>query len=302
MTRVATIPLQRTMAGAISRAQEQLADTQRQLSTRKKAATFADLGTEAVRNLSAHSLLARQDAQATVSKRVGTTLSLYQANLEGIDDATSDLRTSLMKAVGTGDSAGLQEAIQNAFDQFRTSLNASEGGTPLFGGSQIDQAPFSVDTLAQAATTPAANAFHNDTVRANARVADGVDISYGVGASEIGANLYEAFRTLGQAGDIGVKPTDAQMDAIKQAVAQLNTGLGDVRAINADNGRKQNQVDTLTARGEARGLVLQGVIQDNEDADLGQVAIDLAQQKTVLEASYSVFAQLSGLNLTAYLR
>ena len=159
-----------------------------------------------------------------------------------------------------------------------------------------------MDTLAQAATTPAANAFHNDTVRANARVADGVDISYGVGASEIGANLYEAFRTLGQAGDIGVKPTDAQMDAIKQAVAQLNTGLGDVRAINADNGRKQNQVDTLTARGEARGLVLQGVIQDNEDADLGQVAIDLAQQKTVLEASYSVFAQLSGLNLTAYLR
>lgn len=302
MTRVATIPLQRTMASAISRAQEQLADTQRQLSTRKKAATFADLGTEAVRNLSAHSLLARQDAQATVSKRVGTTLSLYQANLEGIDDATSDLRTSLMKAVGTGDSAGLQEAIQTAFDQFRTSLNASEGGTPLFGGSQIDQAPFSVDTLAQAATTPGASAFHNDTVRANARVADGVDISYGVGASEIGANLYEAFRTLGQAGDIGTKPTDAQMDAIKQAVAQLNTGLGDVRAINADNGRKQNQVDTLTARGEARGLVLQGVIQDNEDADLGQVAIDLAQQKTVLEASYSVFAQLSGLNLAAYLR
>lgn len=302
MTRVATIPLQRTMASAISRAQEQLADTQRQLSTRKKAATFADLGTEAVRNLSAHSLLARQDAQATVSKRVGTTLSLYQANLEGIDDATSDLRTSLMKAVGTGDSAGLQEAIQTAFDQFRTSLNASEGGTPLFGGSQIDQAPFSVDTLAQAATTPGASAFHNDTVRANARVADGVDISYGVGASEIGANLYEAFRTLGQAGDIGTKPTDAQMDAIKQAVAQLNTGLGDVRAINADNGRKQNQVDTLTARGEARGLVLQGVIQDNEDADLGQVAIDLAQQKTVLEASYSVFAQLSGLNLAAYLK
>ncbi|MBN8811282.1 MULTISPECIES: flagellin [Sphingomonas] len=302
MTRVATIPLQRTMASAISRAQEQLADTQRQLSTRKKAATFADLGTEAVRNLSAHSLLARQDAQATVSKRVGTTLSLYQANLEGIDDATSDLRTSLMKAVGTGDSAGLQEAIQTAFDQFRTSLNASEGGTPLFGGSQVDQAPFSVDTLAQAATTPGASAFHNDTVRANARVADGVDISYGVGASEIGANLYEAFRTLGQAGDIGTKPTDAQMDAIKQAVAQLNTGLGDVRAINADNGRKQNQVDTLTARGEARGLVLQGVIQDNEDADLGQVAIDLAQQKTVLEASYSVFAQLSGLNLAAYLK
>lgn len=302
MTRVATIPLQSTMSSAIMRAQEKLAATQTQLSTGKKAATFADLGTESVRNLSAHTLLARQEAQSTVSKRVGTTLSLYQANMEGIEDATSDLRSSLMNAIGTGDSAGLQEAIQTAFDQFRTSLNASEGGTPLFAGSQIDQAPFSVNTLADAAATPGASAFHNDTVKANARVADGVDVKYGVGASEIGANLYEAFRTLGAAGAIGTKLTDAQLDSIKQAVSQIDTGLGDLRAVNAENGRKQNQVDTLASRGEERGLVLKNVIQENEDADLGQVAIDLAQQKSVLEASYSVFAQLSGLNLTNYLK
>lgn len=302
MTRVATIPLQRTMADAIQRSQEKLAVTQTRLSTGKKASTFADLGTEAVRNLSAHSLLARQEAQATVSKRVGTTLSLYQANLEGIDSAVSDLRTGLMNAVGTGDSAGLQEAIQTAFDQFRTSLNASEGGTSLFAGSQTDGAPFSVNTLADAAATPGASAFHNDNVRASARVADGVDVSYGIGASEIGANLYEAFRTLAQGGAIGSKLTDTQLDAVKQAVTQLDTGLGDLRAVNAENGRKQNQVDTLATRGEQRGLVLQGVIQDNEDADLGQVAIDLAQQKSVLEASYSVFAQLSGLNLANFLK
>ncbi|MBO9516281.1 MAG: hypothetical protein J7549_19370 [Variovorax sp.] len=302
MTRVATIPLQRTMADAISRAQEKLAVTQTQLSTGKKASTFADLGTEAVRNLSAHSMLARQEAQSTVSKRVGTTLSLYQANMEGIDDASSDLRTSLMNAVGTGDTAGLQEAIQTAFDQFRTALNASEGGTPLFGGSQIDQAPFSVTTLTDAATTPGSAAFHNDTVRANARVADGVDVSYGIGASEIGSSLYEAFRTLGAAGSIGTQATSAQMDAIKQAVSQIDTGLGQLRGVDAENGRKQNQVDTLTTRGEDRALVLKNVIQDNEDADLGQVAIDLSQQKSVLEASYSVFAQLSGLNLTNFLK
>jgi flagellar hook-associated protein 3 FlgL len=302
MTRVATIPLQRTMADAIQRSQEKLAVTQQQLASGKKASTFADLGTESVRNLSAHSMLARQEAQSTVSKRVGTTLSLYQANLEGIDSATSDLRSTLMNAVGTGDSSGLQEAIQTAFDQYRTALNASEGGTPLFGGSQIDGSPFTVDTLAQAATTPASDAFKNDTVRSSARVADGVDVTYGIGASEAGAGLYEAFRALGAAGDIGLKPTDAQMDAIKDAIGKLDSGLGDLRAVNADNGRKQNQVDTLADRGDARAVVLKGVIQDNEDADLGQVAIDLAQQKSVLEASYSVFAQLSGLNLTAYLK
>ncbi len=302
MSRVATIPLQRTMADAITRAQEKLAVTQQRLHTGKKAADFADLGTETVRNLSAHSLLTRQDAQSTVAKRVSTTLSLYQGNLEGVETATTDLRQQILQAVGTGKAGGLQEAIETAFDQFRSALNAAEGGTPLFGGSQVDQNPFGVDTLAQAASVDANTAFRDDSVRASARVADGVDVSYGIGASEIGRDLYEAFRTLAQAGDIGETPSAAQMTALQQAVTQIDTGLGSLRDVNAENGRKQNQVETLTTRGEERSLLLKGVIESNEDADLGQVALDLAQQKTVLEASYSVFSQLSGLSLVAFLR
>src|SRR3954464_2368499 len=102
MTRVATIPLPRTMSSAIQRSQEKLAITQQRLSTGKKAADFADLGTETVRNLSAHSLLSRQDAQSAVSKRVGTTLSLYQGHLESVESATSDLKQQILTAVGTG--------------------------------------------------------------------------------------------------------------------------------------------------------------------------------------------------------
>ena len=49
-------------------------------------------------------------------------------------------------------------------------------------------------------------------------------------------------------------------------------------------------------------LLLEGVIETNEDADLGQVALDLAQQKTMLQASYSVFSQLSDLSLVSYIR
>lgn len=301
MSRVATIPLQRTMASAISIAQEKLAVTQKQLSTGKKASDFASLGTEAVRNLSAHSLLEQQKAQSAVAKRVGTTMSLYQGHIEGIQSTATNLRQQIMTAIGTGQSSGLQEAIESSFAQMRASLNASEGGTPLFAGSQTDQAPFSVNSLADAATTPASQAFHDDNVLASARVGDGVDVTYGVSASSIGTGLYDAFRTLAQAGTIGSTITDAQKTALKEAIAKLNGGLDQVNSVNADNGRKQNQVDDLSKRGEDRSLLLQKVIEDNEDADLGQVAVDLAQQKTVLEASYSVFSQLSSLSLVKYL-
>ncbi|MHA6720067.1 flagellin [Sphingomonas sp. RS6] len=301
MSRVATIPLQRTMASAIQTAQEKLAVTQKRLSTGKKASDFASLGTETVRNLSAHTLLSQQQSQSTVAKRVGTTMSLYQGHIEGIQTAVEDMREQILTAVGTGQSAGLQEAISSAFQQMRASLNASEGGTPLFAGSQTGSSPFTVATLADAATVPADQAFQDDDVLSTARVADGVDVTYGINASSIGKGLYEAFRTLAQAGDITDKPTDAQLTALQEAISKIDTGLGSLRAVNADNGRKQNQVEDLTSRGEQRALLLQQVIEDNEDADLGQVAVDLAQQKTVLEASYSVFSQLSSLSLVKYL-
>ena len=302
MARVATIPLQRTLSDAIQRSQEKLAITQAQLSTGKKATTFADLGTETVRNLSAHSMLARQEAQATVAKRVGTSLSLYQGSLEAIDTAASGLRVDLLDAIGTGRADGLQEAIQSAFDQYRTSLNLSEGGAPLFGGSQSTGEPFTPRTLADVAGTDVTAAFQDDDVRATARVSDGVDLSYGISASSAGKDLYAAFRTLAQISPLPEKLDATQIDALKTAMGQLDKGLSSTRSVNAENGRKQSQVEGLTKRNEERALLLSGVIESNEDADLGQVAIDLAQQKTVLQASYSVFSQLSELSLVNYLR
>lgn len=302
MTRVATIPLQRTMAAAIQRSQSMLATTQTQLSTGKKANNFADLGTEAVRNLSTHSLLARQDAESAVAKRVSTTLSLYDAHLGSMESAADDLRQTILTAVGTQQAAGLQSAIDAAFHQYTASLNASDGGTPLFAGSQTARDPFKPTKLTDLAGLDQSKAFGDDSVLATARVAEGVDVPYGINATAAGGGLYAAFRTLAEAGSIGTNPTAAQLKSLADAAGQLESGLGSLRAINADNGRRQAQVDSLATRGDQRSLVLKDVIASNEDADLGQVAMNLAQQKTTLEASYSVFSQLSGLSLVQFLK
>lgn len=302
MSRVATIPLQRTMSAAIQHSQQLLATTQRQLSTGKKAADYAALGTEAVRNLSTHSLVAQQDAYAAAATRVGTTLALNDVNMGAIDTSAGTLKQALMTAVGTGKSAGLGDAIKAAFDQFRAALNATDGGTALFGGAQTDGPAFLPNTLADTIATPAAAAFANDDVKASARLSDQVDVRYGVTASEIGSGLYAAFQTLAAAGTIGDQPTAAQLTSLTDAAGQIDSGLSALRAVNGENGRTQAHVETLATRATDRSLLLQDIISRNEDADLGQVAIDLAQQKTMLQASYSVFGQLSGLSLASYLR
>jgi flagellar hook-associated protein 3 FlgL len=302
MNRIASIPLQRSMAQAMQKSQASLAKTQLSLATGKKALDYAALGTQTVRNLSAHSLVTQEEAHGNVASRIGMTLELNDTYLNEIDGSAASLHTEILNAIGTGQSLGLQDAIEAAFDQYRTSLNASEGGVPLFGGSQTDSVPFKPQTLADTLAMTSAQAFTNDQVKSTARVATNLDVEYGVVASDAGTDLYAAFQTLAGAGAIGETITAAQKTALIQAADQIQQGLKSLRSVNSANGRKQAQVEELGSRSEERILRLKDIISQNEDADLGQVATDLATQKTVLEASFSVFSQLSGLSLVNYLR
>jgi flagellar hook-associated protein 3 FlgL len=302
MTRVATISMQQTLFDAIGRSQARLAASQVQLATGKKAGDFAALGVEAVRTLSARSLVARQDAHSALCNRLGTTLAIQNSALTETDDAMTRLRTELMTAVGTGQAAGLQGAVEQAFQQFRLAMNTDEGGQPLFAGSAIDKPPFKPAALTDTIGIPASGAFTNDGFKANARVADGLDVQYGINASEVGGSLYQAFRTIAEAGPIGDVPTAGQSAAINTAIGQLSDGLTILRSTNAENGQRQAQVETLATRADEKSLVLRRVISRDEDADMAEVASELTQRETILQASYSTYAKLSQLSLLNFLR
>lgn len=299
--RVATIPLQQTTAISIQRAQEKLSVTQAQLSTGKKAPDLAALGSEAVRTLSAHTLLAKQEAHAQTATRLGTTLSLYETSITAIENGSMDLGNRLSLAVGTGESAGLGEAISAAFDQFRSMLNTSEGGLPLFGGG-ISTDPYTPSKIEDLTGLAASTHFEDGQAIARARVGDGLDLNYGITASELGLEMTKVYRSLVEAGPFGERLTDAQKTALTTIKGQLDDAVTGIRQINAENGRRLAQTETLVDRANERALVLKDVISRNEDADLAQVAMDLAMHKTTLEASYSVFTQLNELSLLNYMR
>jgi flagellar hook-associated protein 3 FlgL len=302
MNRVATIPMQRNLSEAIQRSQQKLSATQLQLANGKKALDYASLGTETVRHLSARTMVARHEAHSTVSKRLTTTLAIYDANLTAVDTAVGELRNEVLAAVGTRQSTGLQEAIEQAFHQFRSSMNADEAGLPLFAGSRTDERPFKPAQLSDTIGLDPADAFSNDKIKASGRVSDGIDVDYGMLADEVGTDLFMAFRKLAEAGPIGDILTEAQVTALQDSLETIDGGLRQLRAASADNGRKQQQVETLGTRATDRTILLQGLISENEDADLGQVAVELAQQQTTLRASFSVFSQLSTMTLSEYLR
>lgn len=301
MSRIATFSLQTTVLTSMQRSQQLLAISQNQLASGKRASDFAALGAGALPSLSAHSLLSRQDAQASVRGQMSSRMAVQDGAMTDIATTATDLKQQLLTAIGTGQSESLQTTMESAFQQFRWALNMNDGGDALFGGSQTAQAPFTPRTLAEAATISEPDAFGNDQVRASGHVADGVNMEFGIVASDIGASLFTAFKTLAQAGTFGDTPTEAQQAALNTAIGQIDDGLGQLRNANAENGRKMAQLEQLDERAGQRAVMMQDIIGQHEDADLSQVAIDISQRKTMLEASYSVFSQLSKIGLINYL-
>ena len=302
MTRVATLPMQNMMTKAMSRNQQALAESNLQLETQKKSPDYAGLGSATARALSARTMLAQQQAQSTVAKRVDTTLGFYEASLGIIDDSVGTMKKRLLDAIGTGDSPDLASVINTAFQNVRNALNTNEAGVPIFGGGHTDADPFQPKTLDDLlALADSGDAFVNDDVRTTARLGDNVDVTYGIGASDIGTGLVDAFKTLAGLMPFGTKLTDAQVDGIKQAMGQIDKGLSDLRSVNSRNGDMQNQVQAMADRADARANLLESVVSDVEDADMGQVAIDISARTAVLNASYGAFGQLTKLSLLNFL-
>jgi flagellar hook-associated protein 3 FlgL len=300
MARIATIPLQMLQSSAIARAQDRLATAQTQLATGRRSEDYAGLGSDAAISLSGRSVIAAQDAYAAVSQRLQTQLSLVNSNLEAAYDAGTELRNSLIRAVGTGEAPGLQEAIQLAFGQFRAAMNASGEKGYLFAGGGKD-APFQASRLSDMQGVAADTQFTNGTVQATARVADGVDLEYGIVATDVGLGIAQAFKTLADVGPIDERPTPAQMAALTEAVGQFKTGLQALSEGSSANGRQQAQLEQFETQAEERRTVIEELVGKAEDADLGQVAVTITQQQSVLEASYGVLARLSRLSLLNYL-
>lgn len=302
MTRIATIPMQTVMQSAMLRTQRSLAEAQEQLSTTKKVQSYADLGADSGRVLSARTMLAQYEAQERIASRVDTTLSFYQSRLGQIDTATSALRKTLLDIIGTGNAADINGEASAAFDQFKAAMNAAEGGDFIFAGGATGAPPLVPQTFADTVGLDPNVAFTNDQTRLTATIAPGEDMSFGIVASDFGKNFVQAFRTLAEMGPTDARPTQAQIDLMVKAVGEIDAGLADLRVSDARNGRAQNRIEDTIKAAKDREILLKSAVGAVEDADLGQVAIDISLRKTLLESSYSAFAQINGLSLANYLR
>jgi flagellar hook-associated protein 3 FlgL len=205
VTRISTYASQQIAQHQMLRTREETDRLLQQTSSARRAASFSELGVDTGRALNAHALLDQLDGQDWVNKSVQTQLELYNNRMGEIDDTMEGLRQELWKAVSTNNALSLTQQIKNAFETFRTSLNAEDDGRKLFAGANTEDDAFKPKTLDDLAALPDVDlgkAYGNDQVRRAGRVGDGISFEFGILASDLGTDFLQAFKSLQSLGDL----------------------------------------------------------------------------------------------------
>ena len=302
MTRIPTIGLDATMVTSMRNARSALTAAQVQLSTGRKSETYAGLGTDAGRSLSARSIVARQTAYVAAGKQASETLDRTGAEITALRTATETFRDAVRNAMGSGDASGLTSEAGALFAAAKQTLNAQQGGRYLFGGTQTSTPPFRAGstTAASAAADPAI-LFANDDVTPTARIADGADLPTGFGADVIGRQVIDAMRAFTASGTPESALSADQITALGAVATLLDSPVNGLIGAEAENGRRANRADSYMRAAQTRVDVFKSVASNAEDVDLADVAIRLSREQTALQASLQSVAKISGLTLASFL-
>jgi flagellar hook-associated protein 3 FlgL len=300
MTRVSSNSIQQSTIESIARAQEKMASLQLQLATGKKASTYRDLGADTTKTLTARTALDRTQAFQGASKQLTNTLNLYDIKFGQLNTLGDNLKAALAQK-SDGASASLQTAVEQAFTEFRSVLLSDDAGFSMFSPPKGAGEAFKLTTLTDAVQTDD-QAFGTSTGKNSALVAEGVSMAYGADARTTGSQMLAAFRTIANVLPLSSPLTSAQSSAIDAAVTQINQAQLGINALTSENGANLKRLEDIDDLANRRTETLNQIVSSFEDANIPEVASKISQQKSLLESSYALFSQLSGLSLVNYLR
>jgi flagellar hook-associated protein 3 FlgL len=139
-----------------------------------------------------------------------------------------------------------------------------------------------------------------------------VNVDYGVEANETGITqlvrglAVQAIQTYPTSDDATTAASQAKFDIIandtQKTLSEANDSTpGSLTSIGVDLGLAQSTLSNLTDQHAAYSTQLQNIIANNEQADPNEVASELLQVQTQLQASYSAMSMVSQLQLANYL-
>jgi flagellar hook-associated protein 3 FlgL len=308
--RVSTASQTAYFLSQIENAGSALDKTQEQIASTVNATTYAGFGTQAQVLTATISANARNSAYTTATTIASTQVDLQDTQLTSLSSLAQQLNTAISSAVANNDGTTLMSQAQNIFDQASAILNSKDAnGDYIYSGGKTDTAPVTVSSLSDLAALPSvSSAFANGNLKKSVQVADGVNVPYGVTASDVGSGLMQALQSLAQfdAGAIGnldnaSSLSSAQNTYLTGAIASTTTVTNNLNAATATNGYVSNRLTDAGTQQTSMNTLYKGFISNIQDTNMADAATQLSLNQTQLQAALQVTAGLNQLSLLNFL-
>jgi flagellar hook-associated protein 3 FlgL len=294
----------------IQNAGNALDKTQEQIASGKNANSYAGFGNQTQVLTATIAANARIGAYTDATKFAVTQVDLQDTHLTGLSSLASQLKKAVMDAVANNDGSTLMTQAQSIFDQAAAILNSKDAnGDYMYSGGKTDVAPVTVNSLAALQVLPAAGgAFANGDLKKSVQVGDGVNVSYGVNASDVATGLMQMLKTVadfdaGGTGNFSATPnlTGAQQTFLSGAIAQATTVATALNATTAANGYVANRLSDAQDQQVQMNTLYKGFVSNIQDTNMAKAATQLSLNQTQLQAALQVTAGLHQLSLLNFL-
>ena len=308
--RVATASQTAYFLSQIQGAGAALDKTQAQIASGDNATTYAGFGTNAQVLTATLSAGARNTAYTTGTTLAATQVSLQDTQLSSLSDLAAQLKKAVSDAVANNDGSTLMDQAQSIFEQASAILNSKDAnGDYIYSGGKTDVAPMTATSLTDLASMPSvSSAFANGNLKKSVQVADGVNVPYGITASDIGTGLMQSLSDIanfdsGSNGNFSATTnlTQAQTSFLTGQIASTTTVATNLNAVQATNGYVSNRLTDATTQQTSLDTLYKNFASNIQDTNMADAATQLSLNQTQLQAALQVTSSLNQLSLLNYL-
>ncbi|MFM9891152.1 MAG: hypothetical protein ACKVOE_11045 [Rickettsiales bacterium] len=300
LNRIGSVALLNNTLNHVTQVQERLGTLQTQISSGLKAETFEGLNgqVEFYTQLNSKLRLTNQlkDGNTTGIGRLQTA----DQSLSGLEETANSLINLITSSINSGaaPSLNLKQQVQGLLNQFSDQLNVTYDGRYIFGGTNTTQPPVASISASNATLGIPDDVYYggskdNVVYRANEQVTYAFPVRADDSAFQkiyAAANLaVSAFGSNDTAGlETARKLAQDGNTELIGARTRLNTTLVNTRTINT-------QLD-------AQSKYLEGLVGEVSNTDIVAATTQASNYEAILQATYQVYARLSQLKLSDYLK
>ena len=303
--RVSSFGQQQVLVRSIFDNQSALFESQRQVSTGKKADDFKGVAGEAGTILGARSFKGRIETYHQTIASIRGKLDANDVQITGIIDAIDGLKENMQTMVANGQAQGFRELLDQTFRFTVNALNTNFDGTYLFSGAETGTQPINVSSLAELAALPStADAFDNASIAFEARIADGVNLDFGLLASDLATEVFDEMLALynqDQATPFEGEIDATQFDFLRNSLQTMTTAIDNLRGDQVGNGLSFERLEVVKQQHTDSIVFLETFIADLEDVNVAEAVTRLNNDQVALEASYQAISSLNQLSLLRFL-